>query len=162
MFFPSSRWSNKRTSIFWRMASSQMLRRVALVTRATRRNISEDAILHSHRRETSNRTSISWFSAEPWRFVHNALVREQTTPFPGTGRSLPPANVCDSLTWRLCLTRRVTAQLVSYSFTLTSETALPPASSLGGRESEPRVFNRPTGEPTRIRDHASTSFLRPL
>jgi hypothetical protein len=35
------------------MASSGMVRRVALVvlTRAIRRNISEDAILHSHRRE---------------------------------------------------------------------------------------------------------------
>jgi hypothetical protein len=32
------------------MASSGLLRRVALV-RATRRNIPEDAILHSHRRE---------------------------------------------------------------------------------------------------------------
>jgi hypothetical protein len=44
----------------WRTVSSGMLRRVALVrndvseelTRATRRNIPEDTILHSHRRET--------------------------------------------------------------------------------------------------------------
>jgi hypothetical protein len=36
----------------WRMVSSGLLRRVALVlTRATRRNNREDTILHSHRRE---------------------------------------------------------------------------------------------------------------
>jgi hypothetical protein len=34
-----------------RMVSSAMLRRVALVRSATRRNIPEDTILHSHRRE---------------------------------------------------------------------------------------------------------------
>jgi hypothetical protein len=33
------------------MVSSGMLRRVALVTRAMRRNNPEDTILHSHRRE---------------------------------------------------------------------------------------------------------------
>jgi hypothetical protein len=33
------------------MVSSGMLRRVALVRRATRPNIQEDTILHSHRRE---------------------------------------------------------------------------------------------------------------
>jgi hypothetical protein len=37
--------------VLQRMASSGMLRGVALLTRATRRNIPEDAILHSHRRE---------------------------------------------------------------------------------------------------------------
>jgi hypothetical protein len=44
---------NRKTYKFnthWRMVSSGMLRRVALV-RTTRRNIPEDAILHSHRRE---------------------------------------------------------------------------------------------------------------
>jgi hypothetical protein len=36
----------------WRIVSSGMLRRVTRVcTRATRRNIPEDTILHSHRRE---------------------------------------------------------------------------------------------------------------
>jgi hypothetical protein len=33
------------------MVSSGLLRRVALLTRATRRNNPEDTILHSHRRE---------------------------------------------------------------------------------------------------------------
>jgi hypothetical protein len=50
-----------------RMASSGMLRRVVL-TRATQRNIQEDAILHSHRRENlkSYMTVYSFQSKYSW------------------------------------------------------------------------------------------------
>jgi hypothetical protein len=65
--FASNHWQQKgnydsyydieNMCIFGRMASSGMLHRVAL-TRATRRNIPEDAILHSHRRETLSFTCL--------------------------------------------------------------------------------------------------------
>jgi hypothetical protein len=78
----------------WRMASSGILRRVALVvlTRATRRNIPEEAILHSHRRKnpksyivlsycstTAARYKLNWTwrmvsSKELWHFYGHSPV----------------------------------------------------------------------------------------
>jgi hypothetical protein len=56
------------------MVSSGMLRRVALVsvlTRTTRRNIPEDTILHSHRRE-----NLKSYITETL-FTHDAIVRNE-------------------------------------------------------------------------------------
>jgi hypothetical protein len=69
------------------MASFGMLRRVALVssskmpvlTRATLRNIPEDAILHSHRRENLKCYSDGWFTL--WCLGKQASVLRNMFPF---------------------------------------------------------------------------------
>jgi hypothetical protein len=59
--------------LIWRMPSSGMLRRVALV-RTTWRNIPEDAILHSHRRENLKPYLNSWYVCF-WHACHLSVMQ---------------------------------------------------------------------------------------
>jgi hypothetical protein len=75
--------SNRRTitdSCHPDEGGAKFLRNICSYTRATRRNISEDGILHSHRRENLNLTSCFLSPRDPVRDIFLAVTNRETNP----------------------------------------------------------------------------------